>query len=329
MTSRIFSIATVLFAVIASGTPAVAQSGARIPWVALLSPTTPTGAKAYVEGFRQGMRELGYVEGTTFVLELRHADGRVERLGELARELVTLKPDVIVTSTDIGVAAVKRETRTIPIVMTFSSDPVGTGFVASLAHPGGNVTGLSNVSSELSGKRLELLREAMPGLARLAVLWNPDVRGAVFDYKETEAAARALRLELHSFETAVEADFDRALSGVVSRRAQALILLPGNAFMIAKRTELASFAQKNRLPTMAPAREYVDAGALMSYGPSIAGMYRRSATYVDKLLKGAKPGDLPVEQPSKFELVINLKTAKAIGLSIPPSIARRADQMIQ
>ena len=329
MTPRIFSIATLLFAAIAAATPAAAQSGARIPRVALLSPTTSVAARAYVEGFRQGMRELGYSEGTTFVLELRYADGKAERFGELARELVGLKPDVIVTATDVGVTAVKRETRTIPIVMTFSADPVGTGFVASLAHPGGNITGLSNVSAQLSGKRLELLREAMPGLARVAVVWNPDVRGAVFDYKETETAARALRLELHSFETATEGDFDRALSGVVSQRAQALILLPANAVTVTKRTELASFAQKNRLPTMTTAREYVDAGALMSYGPSIAGMYRRSATYVDKILKGAKPGDLPVEQPTKFELVINLRTAKAIGFTVPQSLVRRADQLIQ
>ena len=318
-----------MLAAIMTVASAAGPPGSRIPKVALLSPTTAAGAKSYVEGFRQGMRERGHVEGTTFILEIRYADGKTERFGELARELVSLRPDVIVTATDVGVTAVKRETRTIPIVMTFSSDPVGTGFVTSLAHPGGNITGLSNVSAQLSGKRLELLREAMPMLVRVAVVWNPDVRGAVFDYKETETAARALRMELYSVETPTETDLERALPAVVGQRAQALILLPANAVTVAKRTEVASFARLNRLPSMATAREYVEAGALMSYGPSIAGMYRSGASYVDKILKGAKPGDLPVEQPTKFELVINLRTAKAIGFTVPPSLLQRADYVIQ
>ena len=275
------------------------------------------------------MRELGHVEGKTFVLELRYGGAQSERFPELARELVGLKVDVIVVSTDAAIAAVKRETRTIPIVMRNSTDPVGTGFVASLARPGGNVTGLSNVSPELSGKRLELLREVIPGLARVAFLWNPDVRGNLLDYKETEAAARSLRLELQSVEVSRTEDLDRALSAVTSQRAQALILPGGDAVTFSKRAEIASFAQRNRLPSMYAGSQFVDAGGLMSYGPNTNDMSRRAATYVDKILKGAKPADLPVEQPTKFELVINLKTAKALGLTMPQSLLQRVDQLIQ
>jgi len=223
----------------------------------------------------------------------------------------------------------QKETRTIPIVMAFSTDPVGTGFVASLARPGGNVTGLSNVSAELSGKRLELLREVVPGLSRVALLWNPDVRGHLLDYKETEAAARLLRLELQSVEVSRVEDLDQAISAVTSRRAQALVVLPANPLFVSNRRQIATFAQKNRLPSMSGAKEYVDAGGLMSYGPSTPAMHRRAAVYVDKILRGAKPADLPVEQPTKFELVINLKTAKAMGLTIPQSLLVRADDVIQ
>jgi len=240
-----------------------------------------------------------------------------------------LKVDVIVTATDVAIAAVKRETRTIPIVMRNSTDPVGTGFVASLARPGGNVTGLSNISSELSGKRLELLREVVPGLSRVALLWNPDVRGAVLDYKETEGAARSLRLELQSVEVPRAEDLDRAFSAVTNQRAQALVLPAANPVGFANRGQIASFAQRNRLPSIYAEKEYVDAGGLMSYGPSNPDMSRRTAMYVDKILKGAKPADLPVEQPTKFELVINLKTAKALGLTLPPSLVRRADEVIE
>ena len=201
--------------------------------------------------------------------------------------------------------------------------------MASLARPGGNVTGLSNISPELSGKRLELLREAVPGLSRVAFLWNPDVRGNVLDYKETEGAARSLRLQLQSVEVFRAEDLDRAFSAVTIERAQALVLPAVNPVAFANRGQIASFAQRNRLPSMYPTKEYVDAGGLMSYGPSLPDMYRRAAIYVDKILKGAKPADLPVEQPTKFELVINLKTAKALGLTIPQSLIRRADQVIQ
>jgi putative ABC transport system substrate-binding protein len=327
--SRTLVIAALFLAVAAAGPPVDAQQAPKIARIGLLAPSTPAAAAHVVEAFRQALRELGYVEGKTFVLELRHGEARFERLPELARELVGLKVDVIVTATDVAIAAVKRATQTIPIVMVNSSDPVGTGLVASLARPGGNVTGLSNISSELSGKRLELLREVVPGLSRVAFLWNPDVRGAVLDYKETEGAARSLRLELQSVEVPRAEDFDRAFSALTKGRAQALIVAAANPVGHAKRGQIASFAQRNRLPSIYAGKEYVDAGGLMSYGPSTSDMYRRAAIYVDKILKGAKPADLPVEQPTKFELVINLKTAKALGLTIPQSLLRRADQVIQ
>ncbi|MGH7950056.1 MAG: ABC transporter substrate-binding protein [Candidatus Binataceae bacterium] len=309
--------------------PLDAQPAPMIPKIGLLTPSSPAGSGHLVEAFRQGFRELGYVEGKTFVLEARYGDGRSERLTELARELVRLKPNVIVTSTDLATAAVRRQSRTIPIVMALSTDPVGTGFVASLARPGGNVTGLSNITAELGGKRLELLTEAVPGLSRVAFLWNPDVRGAVLDYKETEARARSLRLALHSLEISTAEDLDRAFATLTGERVQAFVVAAANIVMFARRAAIARFAQSNRLASMYAAKEYVDAGGLMSYGASVSDMFRRSALYVDKILKGANPGDLPVEQPTKFELVINLKTAKALGLTIPQSLLLRADQVIE
>ena len=305
-----------------------AQQATKLAKIGLLSITTPAVVAPNIEAFRQALRELGHVEGTTFVLEVRYGEGRVERLSELAHELVGLKLGVIVATSDVVIAALTRETQTIPIVMVISSDPVGTGFVASLARPGRNVTGLSNISPELSGKRLELLRQAVPGLSRVAALWNPDVRGAVFDYKETEGAARLMGLELQSVEVS-RADLDRAFSAVTKQRAQALVLPGVNPVGFMNRGKIATFAQRSRLPAMYPTREYVDSGGLMSYGPSLSDQFRRAATYVDKILKGAKPADLPVEQPRKFELVINLKTAKAIGLTIPQSILLRADQILE
>jgi len=212
--------------------------------------------------------------------------------------------------------------------MAFSSDPAAAGFVASLARPGGNVTGLSTLSPELSGKRLELLREVVPGLSRVALLWNPDARGNLLDYKETEVVARTLHVELQSVELSRVEDVDRAFSAVTNGRAQALIVPTGNLVAVTRRAQVVSFAQRSRLPSIYGAREYVDDGGLMSYGPSVSDLFRRAATYVDKILKGARPANLPVEQPTKFELVINLKTAKALGLTIPPSLLVRADEVI-
>jgi putative ABC transport system substrate-binding protein len=249
-------------------------------------------------------------------------------MSDVAAELVRLKVDVLVAATDPATAALKQQTQTIPIVMANSTDPVGTGFVASLARPGGNVTGLSALSPELSGKRLGLLREVIPGLARVAIIWNPDVRGALFDYKETEVAARSLRLQLQSVEVSRSEDLDRAFSAVTNQRAQALIVQTPKPVLFANRSQIASFAQRTRLPSMYGQKEFADAGGLITYGPNTADMWRRAATYVDKILKGVKPEDLPVQQPTKFELVINLKTAKALGLTVPQSVLVRADEII-
>jgi putative tryptophan/tyrosine transport system substrate-binding protein len=328
MRSRTAFITALVLAGVAAGLPVGAQQAPRIPRIGYLSGATPATGAHLVEAFKQGLRELGYVEGKTIVLEARYSEARSERLPELARELVSRKVDVIVAGNDVVTAAVKRETSTIPIVMANSFDPVGTGFVASLARPGGNITGLSNISSELSGKRLELLRETVPGLSRVAVLWNPDVRGAVLDYKETEAAARSRHLEIQSVEVSRTEDFDRAFAAVTGQHAQAFILT-ANPVALAYQGQLASFAQRNRLPSMYAQREFVNAGGLMSYGPSTPELFRRAASYVDKILKGAKPADLPVEQPSKFELVINVTAAKALGLTLPPSLVQRADQLVQ
>ena len=326
---RAFAIVALLLAVATVGPPADAQQASKTAKIGILSATTPAALAPSVEAFKQGLRELGWVEGKSFVLEVRYGEGKVERLSELARELVALKMDVIVTPADLSIAAIKRETQTIPIVMALSSDPVGAGFVASLARPGGNITGLSNISPELSGKRVELLREAVPGLSRLALLWNPEVRGAVLDYKEAASAARSLRVEVQSVEVSRAEDLDRAFSTITSWRAQALMLPGINPVGFANRAQIVSFAQRNRLPSMFPTKEYVDSGGLMSYGPSLVDLFRRAAGYVDKILKGAKPADLPVQQPTKFELVINLKTAKALGLTLPQSLLRRADDVIQ
>jgi len=307
-----------------------AQQTTRVPKIGFLATTTQVSVAPVIAAFRQGLAELGYVEGKTVLLEFRFADGAPERLPQLARELVAFKSDVIVATTDPAIAAVRRETQTIPIVMAFSSDPAGAGFVASLAHPSGNVTGLSTQSPELAGKRLELLREVVPALARVALLWNPDVRGNLLDYKETEVAARSMHVELQSVELYRAEDLERAFSAVMNGHAQALIVPAGNPFATAaRRDQVVGFAQRSRLPSIHGAREFVDEGGLMSYGPSVADLFRRTAIFVDKILKGAKAADLAVEQPIKFELVINLRTAKVLGLTIPPSLLRRADDVIK
>jgi putative ABC transport system substrate-binding protein len=306
-----------------------AQQAPKIAKIGWLNPGTPATSAHLLEAFRQGLRDLGHVEGKTFVLEPRAAEGRAERLPDLARELVHLKVDVILTSTDVAIAAARQQTRTIPIVMATSTDPLGTGFVASLAHPGGNVTGLSTMSPELTGKRLELLKGVIPRLSRVAFLWNPDIRGAVLDYNQTEGAARSLGLQVQSVEATRGEDLDRAFSAITEQRAQALIVPSPNPVTFVNRGRIVSFVQRNRLPSMYTTREYVDEGGLMSYGHNTADLYRRAATFVNKILKGAKPADLPIEQPTKYNLVINLKTAKALGLTIPPSLLARADEVIQ
>ena len=319
---------TSLAGALAAPLAAVAQQTAKVARIGVLHPGAPATSMHFAAAFDQGLREHGYRQGQNIVVERRFAEAKAERMSDIAAELVRLKVDVIVTSTDPGIAAVRQQTQTIPIVMANSTDPVATGFVASLARPGGNVTGLSSISPELSVKRLELLKEAVPGLSRVGIVWNPDVRGGVLEYKETESAARSLRLQLQSVEVTRADDFNRAFSALTTGRAEAVTI---TSFSVGfrNRSEIASLAQKNRLPSVFGLREYVDAGGLMAYGPSFTDGWRRAATYVDKILKGAKPADLPVEQPTKFELVINLKTAKALGLTIPQSLLLRADQLLE
>jgi len=322
-------IVTLTFGTLAAAVTAGAQQATRVPRIGVLFASTPAATSHLLDGLRQGLREHGYVEGQHIILERRYGQVGAERMSDLAAELVRIKMDVIVAATDPATAAVKQQTQTIPIVMANSTDPVGTGFVASLARPGGNVTGLSALSPELSGKRLGLLREVVPGLVRVAIIWNPDVRGVVFDYKETEAAARLLRLQLQSIQVSRAVDLDRPLSAVTNQRAQALIVQTPNPVLFANRSQIVSFAQRNRLPSMYGQKEFADAGGLITYGPNTANLFRRAATYVDKILKGAKPGELPVEQPTTFEFVVNLKTAKTLGLAIPQSLLQQADHVIQ
>ena len=314
-----------LFAPLTAGV----QPAAKIPKIGILHVSTAAATQHFFEAFKQGMRERGYVEGQHVVFERRFGENRREGISDAAAELVRLKVDVLVTATDEGIAAVKQHTQTIPIVMANSTDPVGTGFIASLARPGGNITGHSSMSPELSGKRLELLREIVPGLSRVAILWNPAIRGAVFDYKETEGAARSLHLQLQSVEVSRADDLERAFWTVTTGRAEALVVPAQNPVALANRSEIVRLAQRNRLPSIYGTIEFADAGGLMAYGPNGADLWRRAATYVDKILKGAKPADLPVEQPTKFELVVNLKTAKALGLTIPQTLLQRADRVIQ
>jgi putative tryptophan/tyrosine transport system substrate-binding protein len=281
------------------------------------------------EAFLQELRDLGYIEGRNLVIEYRSAEGKSEQLPALAAELVALKVDVIVAPSTVAAQAAKQATRTLPIVSV--AIPVTSGLVTSLARPGGNVTGLSFFSPELVGKCLEQLKLAVPAVGRVAALWQPGGQGEPTEkemLKAAEVAARALGVRLQFVEARGPENFDRAFSEMTRARAGALTVLPSNMF-ISERRRLVDLAAKNRLPAVYPWREFVDAGGLMSYGLNVADLFRRAATYVDKILKGAKPADLPVEQPTKFELVINLKTAKVLGLTIPQPLQQRADQMIE
>jgi putative tryptophan/tyrosine transport system substrate-binding protein len=280
------------------------------------------------EGFRQGLRELGYVDTRNVAMEWRWSEGRTDRLPELAVELVRLRVDIIVASGSQAVRAAKQATSIIPIVMTTVAYPERIGLVESLAHPGGNVTGLSNIAGELSGKRLELLKEIAPKISRVALVWNPASPVEPFGRQEVLTAARAANLEIVSAEVRTPEDYPAAFAAVTAGRAQA-VLAHGNPVNFRNRQLIVDFALKNRLPGIYEERVFVEAGGLMSYAPSFTDLFRRAATYVDKILKGAKPADLPVEQPTKFEFVINQKTAKAIGLTIPQSLLGRADEIIQ
>jgi putative ABC transport system substrate-binding protein len=314
--------AVLLAAPLAAG----AQQAAKIARIGYLSPNLAANPHLH-EAFRQGLRDLGYVEGRNLVIEYRDAEGKRERLPALAAELVALRVDVIWAGNTIGALAAKQATSTLPIVF-LAGDPVGNGLVTSLARPGGNVTGLASTDNpDIVGKRLEQLKRAVPGVNRVAVLWQPG--GTNKDLVQgTEVAARALGMSLQVVEARGPENFDIAFSDMTRARADALTVLPSTMF-IAERQRLVGLAAKNRLPAVYQSREFVDAGGLMAYGPNFADIYRRAATYVDKILKGAKPADLPVEQPTKFELVINLKTARALGLTMPPSLLGRADEVIQ
>ena len=316
-----------LGAVLAAPLAAEAQVK-KIARIGVLAAGSPGMYSARYEAFRQGLRELGYVEGKTIAIEYRYAEGKFERLPDLAAELARLNVDVILASSAPETGAAKRATMSIPIVFGLHGDPVGTGHVASLAHPGGNITGLATMAPDLSGKRLELLKEAFPRIARVAVLWNSANRAKAEDWRETQGAAQALGVTLQSREVRGPDDFPSAFSSMTTQRPDAFLTLD-DPLLLNSRTSIVAFATKERLPVIYPQRDYTDAGGLMSYGPSISDLFRRAASYVDKILKGAKPGDLPIEQPTKFEFVINLKTAKALGLTIPRSLLLRADQVIE
>jgi putative ABC transport system substrate-binding protein len=325
----------VALGLLAAPLAAEAEQAAKIARIGYLAGSLARGPHL-PEAFRQGLRDLGYVEGRNVVIEYRDAEGKFERLpalaAALAAELVALKVDVIFVAggTRVTLAAMQA-TKTIPIVFTNVGDPVESGLVTSLARPGGNVTGLSSLGPELVGKRLELLKQAVPGVDRVAVLFLPGALGERTDkdmLTGADVAARALGVRLQFVEARGPDEFARAFSDMSSARAGALTVLPSNRFLREHR-RLVDLAAENRLPAVYTSREFVDAGGLMSYGANSVDLHRRAATYVDKILKGAKPGDLPVEQPTKFELVINLKTAKALGLTIPQSVLAHADEVIQ
>ncbi|MGH7331205.1 MAG: ABC transporter substrate-binding protein [Candidatus Rokuibacteriota bacterium] len=303
-----------------------AQQAPEIPRIGYLSVGSALGPRD--EAFLQGLRELGYAEGRNVVTEYRYAQDRLERLPELAAELVRLKVDVIVALSTILARPAKKATQTIPIV-TVSGDPVGTGLVSSLARPGGNVTGLTFFSPELAPKRLELLKEAIPGASRVAVLWNPDGPAKVREFKSIEASARSLALDIQSLEVRGPApDIEGAFRKAAAWGAGALLVL-GNPLTLAHRTKIVSQATKLRLPSIYDSPQFVEAGGLMAYGPNFKHLYGRAAVYVDKILKGARPADLPVEQPTTFEVVINTRTARMLGLAVPPSLLLRADRVIE
>jgi len=308
---------------------AEARPAGKVARVGVLIPSTPAAIAPQIESYKQELRERGYVEGQNIILELRYAEARDERLAELATELVRANVDVIVAVTDRAVQMATQRTRTIPIVMVVTSDPVGAGFVASLARPGGNVTGLTVLSPELTGKRLGLLKEAVPTISRVAFLWNSSIAGAGLEHKEIQAVTRRLKLDVQFVDIQRQDDIDGALAAVTRGRVDALIMAALNPVLFANPGKVPRFAIERRMPTMYGSRPHVAAGGLMSYGPDFSDHYRRAAVYVDRILKGAKPADLPVEQPTRFELVINLKTAKALGLTIRQSVLGRADELIQ
>jgi ABC-type uncharacterized transport system substrate-binding protein len=326
---KLVGIVAVVVTLAMCGAVAQAQQSTNVPRIGRLGAGSPSSDSARYEAFRQGLRELGYVEGKNIVIEWRYAEGKRDRLPALAAELVALKVEVIVTGGGGATRAAKEATSTIPIVMAQASDPVSDGFVASLARPGGNITGLSNFAPELSGKQLELLKEIVPNLSRVAVFGTSTRVGNAQALKEIELAATAFGVKLQYLDVLGPKDFETAFRGARKGGADAVLMLVWGPILNPRQKEIAELAVKNRLPAIYGDREHVKAGGLMTYGVSEADLDRRAATYVDKILKGRKPADLPVEQPKKFEFIINLKAAKQIGLTIPPNVLARADQVIR
>ena len=307
-----------------------AQPAGKVPRIGFLSPSSLSDPRTtlFVEAFRQGLRDLGWVEGQNVTIEYRWAEESTARLPDLARDLARLKVDVVVAATSPAVQAAKQATGMIPIVMTNAGDAVATGFVASIARPEANITGLSMMGGELVGKQLQILKEIVPSLSRVALLWNPTNSSNAPQLRHAQDAVRTLGIRLHPLEVRGPGELEGAFAATTKEHAGAVIVLL-DSMLVANRTRIAELAAKSHLPTMYGLTDHVKAGGLMGYGPDVADMYRRAATYVAKILKGSKVTDLPVEQPTKFELVINLKTAKALGLTIPPSLLQRADQVIE
>ena len=307
-----------------------AQQAAKIPRIGYVSGTgSATDQGPYVEALRQGLRDLGHTEGRTFSIEYRGVEGKLDRVPSIVNELVELKVDVIVVAILSAIRAAKQATKTIPIVIVTGVDPVASGMVNSLARPGGNITGVATLNQDLNAKRVELLNEVVPRISRVAVLWTPNDPVATINFKEYEAATRALNIQLQSVEVGLQdPDIEGAFQTTVNARADALITIT-SAPLFLQQKRIAELAAKHRLPTMFPGSAWVESGGLMSYSTNDVEAFRRAATYVDKILKGAKPADLPVEQSAKFHLVINLKTAKVLGLTIPPALLGRADEVIQ
>ena len=320
---------TVIGGAVAWPLAARAQQMGKVPRVGVLSADSPAVSGNLIESFRQGLRDLGYTEGRTIGIEYRWADGRFDQLPNLAAELVGLNVDIILAAGGgQSVLAAKAATATLPIVMTNVGDPVAFGFVASLARPGGNITGVSNQALEVRGKHLELLKDAFPYVARVAVLWNPDNPGSVISRKAFDGPARSLGISLQSVEYRPIDDLEQVFAAMKSERAEALAII-NSALVASQRRRIVELAAGGGLPTIGAESQWPKAGGLLSYGVSYVYQYRRAATYVDKILKGANPGELPIEQPTKFELVVNLKAAKAIGLTIPDTLLVRADEVIE
>jgi putative ABC transport system substrate-binding protein len=323
-----FRLATLTGGLLATPLAAEAQRAGKVYRIGFLGNSTPALEANLVGRFREGLRDLDYVEGLNVLIEYRWAEGHYERFPALITELIALKLEVIVTAGTPASLAVKKATTSIPLVMVAVGDPVATGLVASLARPGGNITGLTSIAEEMEGKRLELLREVAPKVSHIAVLWNAGSPIQVIQEREMQAAIRVVGMKILSLGVRTAEQIEDAFATMVRERPGALFVLADRLFLH-HRTRIMDFAAQHRLPGVHAYRELVEAGGLMSFGPSYAGMHRRAAYFVDRILRGAKPADLPVERPSKFDLVINLKTAKALGLTIPPSLLQRADHVIE